>query len=61
MLPFYKVADENQTVYWDVYSPAEWNVVEEKRKAELERIAELDKMTTDYIVLVRCNPNGIIT
>jgi hypothetical protein len=56
MLPFYKVADENQTVYWDVYSPAEWNVVEEKRKAELERIAELDKMTTDYIVFGEMQP-----
>ncbi len=56
MLPFYKVADDNQTVYWDVYSPAEWNVVEEKRKAELERIAELDKMTTDYIVFGEMQP-----
>lgn len=56
MMPFYQIAEDLQTVYWDVYSPAEWKAVEEKRKAELERIAELDKMTTDYIVFGEMQP-----
>ena len=56
MLPFYRVADDIQTVYWDVYSPAEWKTVEEKRHAELERIAALDSKTTDYIILGEMQP-----
>lgn len=56
MMPFYQVADDNQTVYWDVYSSAEWKAVEEKRKAELEHIAILDKKTTDYIILGEMQP-----
>ena len=56
MEPFYQVADDNQTVYWDVYSPAEWQVIVRKRQAELERIAALDKQTTDYIILGEMQP-----
>lgn len=56
MMPFYQVYDQYQTVYWDVYSPAEWDVVEAKRNAELEHIAELDKRTLDYIVLGEMQP-----
>lgn len=56
MKPFYQIADDNQTVYWDVYSPDEWSTMEEKRQVELERIAVLDKRTSDYIVLGEMQP-----
>jgi len=56
LMPFYQVYDQYQTVYWDVYSPTEWADVEAKRKAELDRIAELDKRTLDYIVLGEMQP-----
>jgi hypothetical protein len=56
LMPFYQVGDDKQTVYWDVYSPAEWSNVEAKRKAELERIAALDKLTMDYIVFGEMQP-----
>ncbi|MDR2809193.1 MAG: glycoside hydrolase family 127 protein [Tannerellaceae bacterium] len=56
MMPFYKVYDQYQTVYWDVYSPAEWATAENKRKAEVERLAALDKKTLDYIVLGEMQP-----
>ena len=56
MIPFYKVYDQYQTVYWDVYSPQEWAVSEEKRRAEVERIAALDQKTLDYIVLGEMQP-----
>lgn len=56
MQPFYRVADDIQTVYWDVYSPAEWKAVQEKRRAELERISVLDSKTTDYIILGEMQP-----
>lgn len=56
MIPFYKVYDQYQTVYWDVYSPIEWETAEEKRRTEMERIAALDKTTLDYIVLGEMQP-----
>lgn len=56
LMPFYQIYDQYQTVYWDVYSPAEWKAVEEERRIELERIAELDKRTLDYIVLGEMQP-----
>ncbi|NDV58481.1 glycoside hydrolase family 127 protein [Bacteroides sp. 519] len=56
LMPFYQVYDQYQTVYWDVYSPDEWQIVEKERKAELERIAKLDKRTLDYIVLGEMQP-----
>lgn len=56
LMPFYQVADDNQTVYWDVYSLADWKVSEEKRLAELKRIAALDAQTCDYIVLGEMQP-----
>ncbi|MDR3193793.1 MAG: glycoside hydrolase family 127 protein [Tannerella sp.] len=51
IMPFYKVYDQYQTVYWDVYSPAEWSRAEAARKAEVERIEALNKRTLDYIEL----------
>lgn len=56
LMPFYQVYDQYQTVYWDVYSPDEWKTVEQQRQAELERLAELDKRTLDYIVLGEMQP-----
>lgn len=56
MLPFYKIYDQYQTVYWDVFSPQEWAAAEEKRRAEVERIAALDQKTLDYIVLGEMQP-----
>lgn len=56
MIPFYRVYDQYQTVYWDVYSPAEWKETEQKRQAELDRIAALNQRTLDYIELGEMQP-----
>ncbi|MCD8179673.1 MAG: glycoside hydrolase family 127 protein [Tannerellaceae bacterium] len=56
MIPFYRVYDQYQTVYWDVYSPAEWKETEQKRQAELDRIATLNQRTLDYIELGEMQP-----
>lgn len=56
MIPFYKVGDQYQTVYWDVYSPSEWETSESQRKAELERLELLDRRTLDYIRLGEMQP-----
>lgn len=56
MIPFFATYDQYYTVYWDVFSPAEWKQVEAKRAAELERIARLDARTLDYIDLGMMQP-----
>lgn len=54
--PFYDTYDQYYTVYWDVFSPSEWKLAEEKREAENRRLARLDKMTLDYISLGEMQP-----
>ncbi|MDR2497629.1 MAG: glycoside hydrolase family 127 protein [Tannerellaceae bacterium] len=56
MIPFYKVYDQYQSVYWDVYSPGEWKIAEDKRKAEMERLAKLNLRTLDFIELGEMQP-----
>jgi uncharacterized protein len=49
LLPFYKVFEPRYTVYWKVYSPAEW----EKRKADLavaeSRRKMIERLTVDAV------------
>jgi hypothetical protein len=49
LLPLYKIHDLRYTVYWKVYSPAEW----EKRKAEVvareARRKEIERRTVDAV------------
>ncbi|HXF06853.1 MAG TPA: beta-L-arabinofuranosidase domain-containing protein [Blastocatellia bacterium] len=49
LLPFYKLHDRRYTVYWKVYTPAEW----EKRKAEIAareaRRREIERLTLDAV------------
>ncbi|MDR1273059.1 MAG: glycoside hydrolase family 127 protein [Odoribacteraceae bacterium] len=56
MIPFYKVHDQYQTVYWDVYTPAGWEAIKSRRAAELERLALLDRRTLDFIKLGEMQP-----
>ena len=49
LMPFYKMADDRYTVYWKVYSAAEW----EKRKADIaaaeSRRKEIEAHTIDFV------------
>jgi len=49
LLPFYKIFDSRYTVYWKVYTAAEW----EKRKAEIvareARRKEIERNTVDFV------------
>ncbi len=49
LLPFYKVFEPRYTVYWKVYTPAEW----EKRKADLaaaeSRRQTIERLTVDAV------------
>jgi hypothetical protein len=48
-MPFYKMSDDRYTVYWKVYTGAEW----EKRKADIaaaeSRRKEIESRTIDYV------------
>ncbi len=54
--PFFDIYDQYYSVYWDVYSPKEWTTTRAKREAELERIARLNTITLDHIVLGEMQP-----
>jgi hypothetical protein len=49
LIPFYKASDIRYTVYWKVYSPADWA----KRKADIaaaeSRRAEIERRTVDAV------------
>jgi DUF1680 family protein len=49
LIPFYKASDDRYTVYWKVYSPAEWK----KRKADVaaaeSRRQEIERLTVDAV------------
>ncbi|MDW8167184.1 MAG: glycoside hydrolase family 127 protein [Acidobacteriota bacterium] len=51
LAPFYKLHDRRYTVYWKVYTPAEW----ERRKAEIAareaRRREIERLTVDAVNL----------
>ena len=55
-IPFYNTYDQYYSVYWDVYSPAEWAKNQDKRQAEMQRLAKLNSRTLDYIVLGEMQP-----
>jgi DUF1680 family protein len=47
--PFYKASDENYEVYWDRFTPAEWQAKKEEYKLELVRQKELEARTIDSV------------
>lgn len=54
--PFYSIADDHYSVYWDVFTPAAWKeqqtVYEQRRKLEAER----EQATTDAVRLGEMQP-----
>lgn len=47
--PLYKVYDQKQAVYWDFFSPAEWQVKQSQFEAERQAEAELEAHTLDQM------------
>ena len=48
--PFYKMhGNRHYVVYWDVFTPAQWQTKEEEYAAELARQKELDARTVDSV------------
>jgi hypothetical protein len=54
--PFYKMYDQYYSVYWDVFSPREWQERQAAYEAERLRIEELNKVTVDYITFGEMQP-----
>jgi len=48
--PFYQASRESYEVYWDRFTPAEWQVKKTEYKAELERQKEIEARTVDYVI-----------
>ncbi len=48
MIPFYKKYQGTYAVYFDCFTPEEWEVVQEEYERELEYQRELESLTVDY-------------
>jgi DUF1680 family protein len=49
LAPFYEAYNERYEVYWDRFTPAEWQVKQEEYKQELVRQKELEALTVDQV------------
>jgi uncharacterized protein len=47
--PFYKITDHRYSVYWKLYSPAEWRQVNRERAAALALVRQIDRRTVDVV------------
>jgi hypothetical protein len=46
--PFYKINNKRYSVYWDVFTEAEWDKYKDEYKAELEQKKKIEAMTIDF-------------
>ncbi|MFB3855669.1 MAG: beta-L-arabinofuranosidase domain-containing protein [Vicinamibacterales bacterium] len=49
LVPFYRMFEHRYTVYWKVYSQAEWSARREEREAIAERRADIQRRTLDTV------------
>jgi hypothetical protein len=47
--PFYEAYNDRYEVYWDRFTPAEWQAKQEDYRKELARQAEIEARTVDYV------------
>ena len=47
--PFYKACNERYEVYWDRFTPAEWQAKQDDYRKELARQKEIEARTVDYV------------
>ncbi len=51
LLPFYKASDQRYTVYWRVYSPAEWTTKKSETAAAESKRQLIERRTVDAVVV----------
>jgi uncharacterized protein len=56
LVPFYKVYDQYYNVYWDYFTPAEWNKRQAEYEAEKKRVAEIEARTIDIMRIGEMQP-----
>ena len=49
LVPFYRMFKDRYTVYWKVYSPAEWKVRKAEMDAAIARRSEIERRTVDSV------------
>ena len=56
LIPFYKTYDQYFNVYWDYFTPAEWNNRQTEYEAEKKRQYDIDARTIDIIRIGEMQP-----
>jgi hypothetical protein len=54
--PFYSLYHQKYGVYFDIFTPAEWNAKEAEYRAEEERIRDLEERTVDSMTIGQMQP-----
>lgn len=49
LVPFYRLHNRTYAVYWDLFSPAEWQVEAAKIAAERQRLAQMEAATVSFV------------
>ncbi len=56
LIPFYKMHDQKQIVYWDIFNGDEWEEKREAYEEEVQRLRELEERTVDALRLGEMQP-----
>lgn len=56
LVPFYNVYDQYYNVYWDYFTPAEWDKRQSEYEAEKKRVAEIEARTIDIMRIGEMQP-----
>ncbi len=56
LYPFFRVHDRRYTVYWDIFTPEQWQGREAAYRAELEARRELEARTIDVLAIGEMQP-----
>ena len=49
LIPFYRMHHQRHIVYWDVFTPAQWEARQAAYRAEQERLRALEARTLDFV------------
>ena len=56
LIPFNQVADEHYSIYWDVFTPQEWSVQQQRYEEDKARQKQLEAQTVDNLRLGEMQP-----
>ncbi len=56
LIPFYKTYDQYYSVYWDYFTPADWEKLQADYEAEKKRIQQIEARTIDHFRIGEMQP-----